>query len=63
MTHLEEIQKMSAFELADLFEQIMDNCFNYGRCGECDEECPMYECCNDSPYDNIEDWLNSEVDE
>lgn len=23
----------------------------------------MYECCNDSSYDNIEDWLNSEIDE
>lgn len=40
MTHLEMIQKMPAYELAELFGQIMDNCFNVGRCGECERIVP-----------------------
>ena len=29
----------------------------------CDPQCPLYKCCNDQPYDNIEDWLKATVEE
>ena len=29
---------------------------------ECDTNCPMYWCCNDQPYDNMEGWLQSPAD-
>lgn len=61
ITHIDRIRAMSAANLAEFLAQIMDNCWNAGRCGECDEECPMYECCNDQSSDNVEEWLKQEV--
>ena len=58
MNRGDKFRAMSNYELADFFAQLMDCCFNSGRVGECDEDCPMYDCCNNQDSDNIEDWLD-----
>lgn len=61
MTNGANIRSMSNFRLAEFLSQVVDCCFNSGRFGECDEDCPMYRCCNDCGVDNVEDWLEQEV--
>lgn len=63
MTNADRIRAMSDYDMADFLTQIMFNCFNVGRHGECDEDCPMYDCCNNQDSDNVEDWLKQEVQE
>lgn len=61
VTNYDRIVSKSPYDLAEFLGQIMDCCWNSGRCGECDEDCPMYKCCNNQSSDNIEDWLKQEV--
>lgn len=61
-TRRDVFRAMSDSELAEFLAAILDNCFEFGAHGsKCREDCPMYECCNDQPYDNIEEWLKQEV--
>ncbi len=62
LSHADKIRTKNDHDLADWLAQIMDCCWNAGRCGECDEDCPMYNCCNNQSSDNIEDWLKQEAD-
>lgn len=62
-TNYDSFMDMKPYELADFLAQLMDCCFNSGRCGECDEDCPMYDCCNTCGVDNVEDWLMQEANE
>ena len=62
-TNYDLFHEMKPYELADFLAQLMDCCFNSGRWGECDEECPMYDCCNTCGLDNVEDWLMQEAKE
>lgn len=55
------IRSYDNYHLAEFLAQIMDSCAWNGSCGECDEDCPMYDCCNNSPFDNVEEWLDSEA--
>lgn len=61
MTNADRIRSMTDEELADFLAQITDSCFRAGKWGDCNLECPMWECCNDQESDNIEDWLKQEV--
>lgn len=71
MTNGDRIRAMTDAQLAEFLAQVMDKCWNLGRrvvCGaefdgECEQDCPMYECCNDQQHDNIEEWLSQEVQE
>lgn len=62
-TNYDRIVSKSPYDLAEFLGQIMDCCWNAGSWGrgECDEDCPMYNCCNNQSSDNIEDWLKQEV--
>lgn len=57
MTNADKIRQMSDEELADFLTAIMDCCGS----GACGTYCPMWNCCNDQPSDNVEDWLKQEV--
>lgn len=59
----DKIRTKNNYNLADWLTQIIDCCWNAGRWGECDEDCPMYNCCNNQSSDNIEDWLKQEAQE
>lgn len=61
LTNEDRIKAMSTAQLAEFLAEIMDNCWNAGRCGECSEDCPMYKCCNDQFSANIDEWLKQEV--
>lgn len=50
----DKIRRMTDEELADLICQILT--YHDGKI-RCPKECPLYECCNDQPTDNIEGWL------
>lgn len=60
-TNGDKIRTKNNHDLAEWLAQIMDCCWNAARYGECDEDCPMYNCCNNQLSDNIEDWLNQEA--
>lgn len=59
------LRAMSNYELAEFLTEIMDNCFALGHFNryECNKNCPMYNCCNNQKFDNVEDWLGQEVKE
>lgn len=61
LSNADKIRTKNNHDLAEWLSQIMDCCWNAGRCGECDENCPMYNCCNNQSSDNIEDWLKEVV--
>lgn len=61
MTNADRIRAMSDAQLAEFLALVMDKCWNAGWRGECDEDCPLYECCNDQSSDNVEEWLKQEV--
>lgn len=66
ITHYDEIRMQTPYEMADWIAHILvcHGAFvqQIDRL-DCDKECPLYKCCNDQPYDNIEDWLNMPVEE
>lgn len=63
MTNGDYIRNMSDYDLADWISGILTRHGFYAWGDyryECDKDCPLYECCNDQPSDNIEDWLKME---
>lgn len=61
-THADRIRAKSDEELADWIAQILTY-HNVKMYVECEKACPLYKCCNNQPYDNIENWLKSPVEE
>lgn len=65
MSNGDTIRSMSDYDLADWIAEIL---IYHGKVAlneyhvDCDKRCPLYKCCNDQPYDNIEDWLKSPAD-
>ena len=63
-TNYDRIISKTPYELAEWIAKILDHCENKMPDELCRMSCPLFKCCNDQPYDNIEDWLKSpaEVD-
>lgn len=61
MTNADRIRAMSDAQLAEFLARVTDKCWRAGQRGECDKDCPMYECCNEQVHDNIEEWLIGET--
>lgn len=61
LSNADKIRTKNDYDLAVWLSQIMDCCWNSGRSGECDEDCPMYNCCNNQSSDNILEWLKQEA--
>lgn len=68
-TNADRLRAMSVEELAEWIAQILTyhdifsrrlSTINYH---DCPRDCPLYQCCNDQPTDNIEGWLKSPVEE
>ena len=61
MTNADRIRSMSDYDLADWIAKVLTYHATYVRSDhdDCNHDCPLYKCCNDQPYDNIEDWLKS----
>ena len=65
MSNADCIRSMTDYELADWVAKVL---FYHGLVErhpylDCDKNCPLYECCNDQPTDNIEGWLKSAAGE
>ena len=61
-TNGDRIRYMTDEKLADRIAQILTyhtRASSNSHKDECNINCPLYKCCNDQPYDNIEDWLKS----
>ena len=61
-TNGDRIRQMSDEKLAEWLADILNHCDNKKPEELCRMSCPLYKCCNDQPYDNIEDWLKSPVE-
>lgn len=61
MTNGDRIRSMTDAQLAEFLALVMDKCWRAGRYEECDEDCPLYECCYEQSSDNVEEWLKQEV--
>lgn len=62
-TNYDRIVSKTPYELADWIADVLNHCDNKAPGAECRDSCPLYKCCNDQPYDNIEDWLKSPAEE
>ena len=65
ITNGDKIRSMSDYDLADWIAEILTyhgGLYTHRDRFECDQECPLYKCCNDQPSDNIEDWLKLPAD-
>lgn len=66
MTNGDVIRSKSDYDLADFLAAILDNCYHLGTTHpmrNCNKDCPMYNCCNNTKLNNIEEWLNQEVED
>lgn len=66
MTNGDVIRSMNNYDLADWIAKILTYHGSYVADEyhvDCNTDCPLYKCCNDQPYDNIEDWLKIPVEE
>lgn len=71
MTNGDRVRAMSDYDLAEFLSYVTNKCWGFGYRSalgkrfrgeeKCDEACPMYKCCNDQKFDNIEEWLSQEV--
>ena len=64
-TNGDVIRGMTDYDLADWIAEILTyhgGLYSQRDRFECDQECPLYKCCNDQPSDNIEDWLKLPAD-
>lgn len=65
VTNGDKIRSMSDYDLADWIAEILTYhgaLYTQRDRFECDQECPLYKCCNDQPTDNIEGWLKLPAD-
>lgn len=68
-TNYDIIVSKTPYDLADWIAQILMYHGSFSRRpltiddNECPHECPLYNCCNDQPTDNIEEWLKSPVED
>lgn len=60
-TNYDLIVSKTPAELACWISEILMYCTNMVQMGKtvCSMNCPLYQCCNDQPTDNIEEWLLS----
>lgn len=63
MTNYDLLISKTPEELAEWLADILNHCENKKPEELCYMSCPLYKCCNDQPYDNIEDWLKAPVEE
>ena len=63
MNRGDKIRAKDNYRLADFLVDIMDHCSAASHFGECSEECPMFDCCHNDRFDNVEDWLDEEIEE
>ena len=63
-TNADRIRSMTDYDLADWIAKVLmyHGIVQWHPHLICDKNCPLYECCNDQPSDNIEDWLKSSAD-
>lgn len=63
MTNFERIKNiaMNEYALAEFLADIGDRCSTGRRCNNCDE-CVLSKCFNCGDYDEVREWLESEVD-
>ena len=62
LTNYDLIISKTPEEIAEWLADILNHCENKKPEELCRMSCPLYKCCNDQPYDNIEGWLKSPAD-